>query len=122
MISILNIFGSIKNVFMIIAGLFGVGYVAKLKYNAYSSEKKLGKIQNKIAKTNVIVAKKNAEAKAKSIKAETDTEIEVLKELKTKAEDTQKEMEDIHKKIEMASAKKKPVRNRTRSKAFTIEV
>ena len=122
MMALLNMFGSIKNIVMIIAGLFGVGYVAKLKYDAYSSEKKLGKIQNKIAKTNVIVAKKNAEAKAKSVKAETDSEIEVLKGLKAEADNTQKEMEDIHKKIEVAAVEKKAVKSRTRGKAFDIEV
>jgi len=98
---ILNIFGNIKNAAMAAFAIFGGIYIATQKYKAYKAESELKNIETKIAKTNVIVAKTKAKAKAQAIKAETDTHIETLKELKKEAKKVQKEMEVIEKDIEV---------------------
>ena len=115
-------FGSTKN-FIMAAGAIFVGlYVAKQKYNAYQAEDKLKTIENKIAKTNVVIAKTKAKAKAQAVKAETTAEVEVLRELKKEAKIVQKEMEVIEKVIEKEVQKKTKVQGRTRSESFEIEV
>lgn len=96
---IMGYFSNIKNILMLIVGLFGIGYVAKLKYNASQAEAKLQQVETKIAKTNVIVAKVKAESKAQGKKAETDIHIETLKELKVQSKVIQKEMSIIAKDI-----------------------
>jgi len=98
---LLNIFGSVKNIAMAAGAIFMGLYVAKQKYNAYQAEDKLKTIENKIAKTNVVIAKTKAKAKATAVKAETDTHIETLKELKKESKKVQKEMEIIEKNIEI---------------------
>ena len=98
---LLNIFGNIKNVIMAIGSLFVIGYVGKLKYDAYKAEDKLKNIETKIAKTNVIIAKTKAKAKAQAKKAETDTHIQTLKDLKQESKNIQKEMASIEKNIEV---------------------
>ena len=97
---LINIFGNIKNVIMALSAIFLGAYVVKQKYNAYKAEDKLKTIENKIAKTNVIVAKTKAKAKAQAKKVETDIHIETLKELKKQSKEVQKEMADIEKDIE----------------------
>jgi uncharacterized membrane protein YciS (DUF1049 family) len=107
---LLNIFGSIKNIAMALGAIFMGLYVAKQKYNAYKAEDKLKDIENKIAKTNVVIAKTKAKAKAQAVKAETETHIETLKELKKESKKVQKEMEviekDIQKKVDVKKSKK----------------
>ena len=119
---LLNIFGNIKNIVMAGFAIFAGLYIAKMKYNKYQAEDKLKTIENKIAKTNVVVAKTKAQAKAKAVKAETDIHIETLKELKKESKIVQKEMADIEKKIEVAKKEKKPVIGRTRGKKISIDV
>ena len=113
---LLNMFGSVKNIALAAGALFLGLYVAKQKYNAYQAEDKLKTIENKIAKTNVVIAKTKAKAKAKAIKAETTAEVEVLRELKKEAKVIQKEMEVIEKDIEVKirTAEVKKVAGRVR--------
>lgn len=123
--ALFSIFGNAKNFIVIIMGLFGATYIAKQKYSAYKAEKKLGNIEKKIAKTNVVIAKKKAEAKAASVKAETDTEIGILKGLKNDSENVQNEMQNIQKNIKTAELKEPVPVSKTRhrtSKKITIEV
>ena len=103
-------FGTFKNALLAAGALFLGAYAAKQKFNAYQAESKLKTIETKIAKTNVIIAKKKA--KADSVKIETDAEINTLKDLKTESKKVQKEMEHIEKTL--AQSKK--------SKKVTIEV
>jgi len=119
---LLNLFGSVKNMAIAAGALFLGLYVAKQKYDAYQAEDKLKTIENKIAKTNVVIAKTKAKAKAQAVKAETDTHIENLKELKKEAKKVQKEMEVIEKDIEVSIKAKKTVKGRTRGKKIKIEV
>jgi len=107
---LLNIFGNIKNIAMALGSIFLGAYVVKQKYNAYQAESKLKNIENKIAKTNVQVAKTKAKAKAQAIKAETTAEVEVLRELKKESKKVQKEMQVIEKKIKQAEAQKTTTR------------
>jgi len=87
-----SIFSNIKNVIMLLLGVFGVGYIAVQKYKAASATDKLNNIQKKIAKTNVIIAKKEAIAKAQGLKAETESHIAVLKDLNKQSDDIKKQM------------------------------
>jgi len=121
---LLNIFGSLKNIAMAAGALFLGLYVARQKYNAYQAEDKLKTIENKIAKTNVVIAKTKAKAKAQAVKAETDTHIETLKELKKEAKKVQKEMETIEKDIEVnkKTSEIKKVSGRIRKGKISIEV
>lgn len=80
---IMGFFSNTKNIIMFALGIFGIGYIATQKYKAAQAESKLQQVETKIAKTNVIVAKTKAKARALGKKAETDTQIAVLKELKT---------------------------------------
>jgi len=123
---LLNTFGSIKNIAMALGALFLGLYVAKQKYNAYQAEDKLKTIENKIAKTNVVVAKTKAKAKAQSKKIETTAEVEVLRELKKESKKVQKEMEDIEKDIQKhikkKEEKKTKVKGRTRQGKISFEI
>jgi len=104
---IMNLFGSTKNIIMFALGLFGVGYIATQKYKAAKAEQALQIVETKIAKTNVVVAKTKAKAKEDGVKAETDVQIAVLKELKTESKVIQKEMSVIAGDIKKAKADKK---------------
>ena len=95
-----NFFGNAKNILIAVGSLLVLGYVGKLKYKAHRAESKLASIENKIAKTNVVIAKTKAKAKAKAVKAETTAEIKVLRELKKEAEKVEKEMVKIEEEIE----------------------
>ena len=121
---LLNIFGNIKNIGIFLFGIIGVSYVAKQKYDAYKAESKLQDIETQIAKTNVIIAKKKAKAKAQAKDIENDAEIQVLKGLKSKRAETLKEMDDIQEKIETSKkeAKEAKIAKRKRGKKIEIEV
>jgi len=121
---LLNIFGNIKNIGIFLIGIIGVSYVAKQKYNAYKAESKLQDIETQIAKTNVIVAKKKAQAKAQAKEVEHDTEVQILRELKSKREETLKEMDTIQEKIEASKKEAEEIKvvKRKRGKKMEIEV
>jgi len=124
---LLNIFGNIKNIAMATGAIFVGLFMVKLKYDAYQAESKLKNIENKIAKTNVVVAKTKAKAKAQAKEAETTAEIEVLRELNKEKEVIQKEMEVIEKNIEThikekKEKKAKKVQGRTRHGKVSFEV
>jgi len=124
---LLNIFSNIKNIGIFLFGIIGVSYVAKQKYDAYKAESKLQDIETQIAKTNVVVAKKKAKAKAQAKEVEHDTEVQILRELKTKREETLKEMDTIQEKIETSKkeareAKETKIVKRKIGKKMEIEV
>jgi predicted nucleic acid-binding Zn-ribbon protein len=110
----MNIFSNIKNSIFALASLFFGVYVVKQKYNAYQAESKLKDIENKIAKTNVVIAKETAKAKAKAKEVETSTHLETIKELKKEATKVKKEMLNIEKTIEK--------HKKSKSKKFTVEI
>ena len=118
---LLNIFGNIKNIGIFIFGIIGVSYVAKQKYDAYKAESKLKNIEGQIARTNVIIAKKKAKAKAQAKDIENDAEVQVLKGLKSKRAETLKEMDDIQEKIE-TSKKEAKISKIRRGKKMEVEV
>jgi len=107
MTTIMSLFGSTKNIIIAFIAMFFGGYVLKQKYTAYKAEDELKAVETKIAKTNVIVAKKIASAKAQSKELETDTEIKVLKELKEEKTEILKKMDDIEKLIYTTETNKK---------------
>jgi len=118
---LLDMVSNIKNAIILVLGLFGFGYIAVQRYKSAKTESKLKNIENKIAKTNIIVAK------AKAREAETTTEIEVLRELNKKREVIQKEMEVIEKNIEAhikeeKEKKGKQVQGRTRHNKVSFEI
>jgi len=119
---IMGFFSNTKNILMFALGLFGFGYVAVQKYKSAKAETALKQVETKIAKTNVIVAKTKAKARAEGKKAETSSHIETLKALKAQSKDIQKEMNTIA--INIKKAKAKPVEKKTykKSKKFTVEV
>lgn len=122
---LMGIFGNIKNTVIAAFAIFGGLYVAKLKYDAYSAEDKLKTIENKIAKTNVMIAKTKAKAKAKAKKIETDTEVEVLRELKKEAKVIEKEMQTIEKEVQKrlhTKGSKVSSTRRRRGKKIKVEV
>jgi predicted nucleic acid-binding Zn-ribbon protein len=121
---LLNLFGNIKNIFLALGGLTIGIWAVKQKYNAYQAESKLKNIENKIAKTNVVIAKTKAKAKAQAVKAETDTHVETLKELKKEAKKVQKEMEVIEKDIEVhkKSFEIKKVSGRVRHGKISVDI
>ena len=108
--AIVGFFGSTKNILMAIGSIIAIGYVGKLKYDAYQAEDKLKTIETKIAKTNVVIAKTKAKAKAQAVKAETDVEVQVLRELKAQAKVIEKEMQVIEKAV-VAKIKEKKKKN-----------
>ena len=110
---------------MFLFGLFGVGYVAKLKYNANKAEEKLKDIELEIAKTDVQVTKKVAEAEAKSIEIQTKAKQKILEDLIKKKEEIKNEMIEIRKKInqyEKKKEKKEQEENIVKTEAFEIEI
>jgi len=115
-------FSSAKAIMIGLGAIFLGGYIAKQKYNAYQAETKLQNIETKIAKTNVIVAKKKATAKAQAVKVETTTEVEILRELKKEAKVVQKEMETIEKDIVVHTQKseEKVTRKRHSKVKFSV--
>jgi len=114
---IASFFSNTKNIILLALGVFGFGYVAVQKYKSAKAESALQQVETKIAKTNVIVAKTKAKAKAEGKKAETDIHIETLKALKKQSKDIQKEMNTIA--LNIKKAKKVPTDKR---KTFTVEV
>lgn len=113
-------FSTFKNAIMAIGAALVGGYVLKQKYDAYQAESKLKDIEQKIAKTNVIVAKETAKAKAKAVEIENTTHIEVLKDLKEQEKEVLKEMDAIEEEIEKSQVEKAEVKGRKRGKAFEV--
>jgi hypothetical protein len=118
----LNIFGSIKNVIIFLVSMLGVSYVAKQKYDAHKAEKKLEKVENDIAKANVIIAKKVAKAKAQSKEIEHKSELKVLRELQAEKVKVLEEMDAIEADIEKSKQEKTKVTGRTKGKKFKVEL
>jgi hypothetical protein len=116
---ITGFFSNTKNILMLILGLFGVGYIGVQKYKAAKAETALKQVETKIAKTNVIVAKTKAKAKAEGKKAETSSHIETLKALKKQSKEIQKEMGEIAKNIKNAKDAKQ---NTKQKKKFSVVV
>ena len=118
---ITNFFGSTKSIVMAIFAVVVGGYVAKQKYDAYQAESKLKTIENKIAKTNVVVAKQKAKAKAEAKELETTTEVEILRELKKEEKKVLKEMDEIEKLI-VKTQKAKSKEPFDKGEAVTFEI
>jgi len=119
----MGFFTSTKNIIIaVITAIIG-GYVITQKIKAARAESKLQQIETKIAKTNVIVAKQVAKAKAEAKEVETSTEIEVLQTLIKDRGEALIEMDEIEKEIaETQKEKQVQVQGRTRGKAFKVEV
>jgi len=100
-------FSNIKSMFLAAFSALLGGYVLLQKYKAYKAEDNLKSIEMQIAKTNVIVAKENAKAKAETRELESSTAINTLKELKVQREETLKEMDKIEKEIQKTPRRKK---------------
>lgn len=118
---ITGFFGNFKNIIMAVGAALIGGYVLKQKYNAYKAEDKLKTIEHKIAKTNVVIAKDTAKAKAKATNLEHGAEVKVLRQLKEERKKVLKEMDDIEDLIEKTQVEKKAVKGRTRGKKVTIK-
>jgi len=118
---IVNFFSSTKNILMAIGSALVVGYVGLMKFRAYQAESKLKDIENKIAKTNVVIAKTKAKAKAQAVKAETTAEVKVLRDLKKQSTIVKKEMENHEKEIQKKLKEKlKKVSNSRRRRGKNI--
>ncbi len=104
---ITGFFGNFKNIMMAVVAAAIGGYVLKQKYDAYKAEDKLKTIENKIAKTNVIIAKDTAKAKAKSTEIEHKAEVQVLRDLKVERKKVLAEMDAIEDLIEKTQTEKK---------------
>lgn len=115
-------FSNTKNIIMAILAMLIGGYVIKQKYTAYKAEDKLKTIENKIAKTNVAVAKQIAKAKAKSKEIEHTTEVEVLRELQSEKKKVLEEMDTIEAQIEKSKEEKTKVTGRTKGEKFKVSV
>jgi hypothetical protein len=121
----LGIFGNIKNMVLASFAIFGGIYIAIQKYKAFQAESKLLTIENKIAKTNIVIAKAKAKAKAKAVKAETKAEVDVLRSLKKEAGIVEKEMQEIEietEKILQGPSSKVSSSRRRKNKKVEIEV
>ena len=120
--TIMNIFGSTKNLIMAIVAMLVGGYAIKQKYNSYQAEDKLKTIENKIAKTNVAVAKQVAKAKAQAKEIEATTEIEILRELQAEKKEALKDLDTMEAAIEESKKTKTKVAGRTKGDKFKVSV